>query len=128
MTDRLRKTNVSIRNIFIVLLIVSMFYGQGSSQKVLAQTAEPVPVRAPGISYPLESDSSASSNLLWSANAMGDFSIQAGLLSNITDIRLDGLVMTVSGNEMKMRNLRAKSDSTELTDYLEVTYTCGWHR
>jgi hypothetical protein len=46
----------------------------------------------------------------------------SGFLTNVRDIRFDGVTVTVSGNLITMHNLRALSDTTRLEDYLAVDF------
>jgi hypothetical protein len=46
----------------------------------------------------------------------------AGLVSGIRDIRFDGVVSSVSGNLISLRNLRILSDTTSLDDYISIDF------
>lgn len=46
----------------------------------------------------------------------------AGLVSGIRDIRFDGVVSSVSGNLISLRNLRILSDTTNLDDYISIDF------
>jgi hypothetical protein len=48
---------------------------------------------------------------------------QTGGFTNIQQIRLDGVAMTMSGNDMVLSNLRIASDSTTLDDFLRISFS-----
>lgn len=45
---------------------------------------------------------------------------ESGLLTNVTDVRLDGVTTSTTGNVVTVHNLRAVSDTTDFNDYLSV--------